>query len=93
MKQTMSVPGRPDNSPAGTLLKGAVDMHVHFAPALQPRRQTALEVALTARANNMKGVVLKNPHYPTGPLAALVSEVVRKWLSSVASVLNMSAAD
>ena len=67
---------RLDSSPAGRLLKGAIDMHVHLAPALQERRQTALEVALTARENGMKGVVLKNPHYQTAPIASLVSQLV-----------------
>lgn len=42
--------GSMDNSPIGKMLRGAIDMHVHFSP--EPslgRRYNALEIALNAR--------------------------------------------
>ena len=75
-EQKLVLKKKIDTSRYGRLLTGSIDMHVHFAPALQERRQTALETALTARDHGMRGLVLKNPHYPSGPLASLVSELV-----------------
>ena len=62
------------------LLKGAIDLHVHAAPDVVPRRQGAAEVAAAAAEAGMAGVLLKehctstvgraavlNALYPHGP--------------------------
>jgi hypothetical protein len=59
------------------LMKGSIDMHIHFGPdSLQERRQDALRLAYSARDLGMKAVVLKHREYNTVPLAQLVSELV-----------------
>jgi len=68
---------RTDDSIVGKLVKGAIDMHVHFAP--EPgvsRHKNALESVLTARELGLGGIVLKNRLYQTAPLASLVSQLV-----------------
>lgn len=68
---------RPDNSQVGKILRGSIDMHVHFGP--EPTlltRQNALVTALAAREAGIRGIVLKNHAYSTAPLASLVSELV-----------------
>jgi len=60
-----------------TLISGAIDMHVHFAPeSLMERRQNALQLARTAREYGLRALVLKCREYCTVPIAKLVSELV-----------------
>lgn len=68
---------RTDDSQVGRILRGSIDMHVHFDP--EPgafRRKNALETALAAQEMGLRGIVLKNHNYMTAPLASLVSELV-----------------
>ena len=67
---------RSDDSPAGRILRGSIDMHVHCSPDIIPMRQNAVEVALEAREAGLRGIVFKTPFYPAVPLASLVSELV-----------------
>ena len=64
-------------NPIDTLLNGAIDMHVHFGPeSLVERRQSAYQLALTARDMHMRAIVIKNREYNTVPTARLVNELV-----------------
>lgn len=66
-----------DDSQIGRLLRGAIDMHIHFSP--EPgitRRHNALETALDAREMGLRAIVLKNRCFPTAPLASLISKLV-----------------
>lgn len=66
-----------DDSVIGKLVRGAIDMHVHFAP--EPgvsRHKNALESVLTARELGLGGIVLKNRLFQTAPLASIVSQLV-----------------
>jgi hypothetical protein len=59
------------------LLQGAIDIHVHFAPDPRvERRSDAIEVAQAAKAQGMRGLVLKSHEYPTTSLAYTVAQVV-----------------
>jgi predicted TIM-barrel fold metal-dependent hydrolase len=59
------------------LIKGAIDMHVHFNPdSLIVRRQDALELAQSARDLGMKGLVLKSREFNTVPMAQLANKLV-----------------
>ncbi len=59
------------------LMKGSIDMHIHFNPdSLIVRRQDALELAYSARDLGMRGLVLKAREFNTVPLALLVSKLV-----------------
>jgi len=76
-KYNLEFSERVDNSNIGKLVRGAIDMHVHFFP--EPgvsRHKNALETALTARELGIGGFVLKNRLYQTAPLAELVSQLV-----------------
>lgn len=52
-------------------LVDAVDTHVHSAPDVVARIQTDLEVVQSALGAGMRGVVLKNHHFPTADRARL----------------------
>jgi hypothetical protein len=59
------------------LIKGSIDMHVHFSPdPLFNRRADAFQVAKQAQEFGMKGIVLKSHDYPTAPLAYTVNKLV-----------------
>ena len=52
------------------LLRGSVDMHMHFGPdPILPRRVDFMEAAVQAQAAGMKAIVLKSHSYPTAPCA------------------------
>lgn len=67
---------RPEGStpapPAEELLAGAVDLHVHGAPDVVPRRHADSELAELARGAGMRAIVLKSHHESTVGRAALV---------------------
>jgi hypothetical protein len=53
------------------LLRGTIDIHVHSDPDNVPRSVNGLEAAKLARANGMRGIVLKNHYDSTAGLAFL----------------------
>jgi hypothetical protein len=59
------------------LLRGAIDLHVHFGPdAHLARSVDALDAVRDAAAAGMRAIVLKSHDYPTAPVAAVVDRVV-----------------
>ena len=56
---------------AKELLRGAVDLHVHTAPDVFPRKLNDLEAAAQAQEAGLRGVVLKNHFFPTMDRAAM----------------------
>jgi hypothetical protein len=57
-----------------SLLKAAVDLHVHPAPSPYPRRIDAVGAAEAAASAGMRGIVLKSHHCDTAMLIDAVSE-------------------
>jgi hypothetical protein len=57
-------------------LTGAIDLHVHSAPDVYPRRLDDLELAQAAEAAGMRALLLKSHHTLTADRAALVSRQV-----------------
>lgn len=57
-------------------LEGAVDLHVHSAPDIDPRRYSDIELAHEARRAGMGALLIKSHQFPTVERAALVSQVV-----------------
>jgi hypothetical protein len=55
---------------------GTIDLHVHCARDVRPRKMTAVELARAARAAGLSALLLKNHETSTVPLAATVREVV-----------------
>jgi hypothetical protein len=52
------------------VLRGSVDMHVHFGPdPIVPRRVDATSAAIDAQQAGLGAIVLKSHSYPTAPLA------------------------
>ncbi len=57
-------------------LEGAIDLHVHSAPDLDPRRYDDLELARAAERAGLRAVLIKNHHSSTVERAWLTSKVV-----------------
>ena len=66
------------------LLTGTIDIHVHSDPDNVPRSVDGLEAARLARANGMRGIVLKNHYDPTAGLAYLARR--RHWARGVGGI-------
>ena len=59
------------------LLRGAIDLHVHFGPDAHLQRSVdALDAAQQAASAGMAAIVLKSHDYPTAPLATIVERSV-----------------
>lgn len=71
-------------------LQGIIDEHSHADPDNVPRRYDALEQAKEAKAEGMRGAVLKNHHMPTTQLAYMVNQLVPGFQAWGAIVLNRS---
>ncbi len=60
-----------------SLMNGAIDTHVHPGPTLDAVPLFDVhEAALQAKAAGMRAFVMKNHHYCTAPLAALVNRLI-----------------
>lgn len=57
-------------------LAGTIDLHVHAAPDVRPRKQSMIEVAQHAAAAGMRAVVFKSHHEQTAGHAWLVRQMV-----------------
>ncbi len=69
-------------------LEGAIDLHVHSAPDIDPRRYHDLELAREAAGAGMAGLLLKNHQFSTVERAWLVSQVVHDVCIFGGLVLN-----
>src|ERR1700682_5172180 len=74
--QRGSAPPGGDANPTARALSGAIDIHVHSSPDSTERSVDGLEAAIMARADGMRGIVLKNHYDPTAPLAYMVRKQV-----------------
>lgn len=57
------------------LLRGIIDMHIHSAPDVRPRRITDIELMEAAAKSGARAVVVKSHLVPTMDRAALVNEM------------------
>lgn len=57
------------------LLQGAIDIHIHPAPDVYPRLLNDVELALSAKENGMRAILLKNHYFETAGRARVASEV------------------
>ena len=65
------------------MMRGAIDMHVHFGPDMPPapdirvaRRLDGLGIARQAREAGMRAIVMKSHHWPTGALARTIQPII-----------------
>jgi hypothetical protein len=64
-------------SEARALVRGSIDLHLHFGPDAHLQRSVdALEAAQQAAAAGMAAIVLKSHDYPTAALATIVDKAV-----------------
>jgi hypothetical protein len=59
-----------------SLLRGAIDIHVHTEPDSRPRSVDAVEAARQAKASGMRAIVIKNHYEFTSGLAYIVRKEV-----------------
>lgn len=57
-----------------TLMKGAVDLHIHSGPSLHPRKIDHLAALREAEGAGMRAILLKDHYYPTMPIARLLND-------------------
>ena len=58
------------------LLSGAIDMHVHAAPDTMSMRLDVLQAAQQAKDAGMMAIVIKNHHFPSTPIAIVLSKLI-----------------
>lgn len=61
---------------AAQTLVGAIDMHAHSSPDGTPRKVDAIDLAVLAKSQGMRAIVLKNHYEPTASLAYIVRKQV-----------------
>jgi hypothetical protein len=66
--------GQSREADEASVLRGAIDIHVHSHPDNVPRSVDGLEAARIARAKGMRAIVLKNHYDPTAGLAYLARQ-------------------
>lgn len=57
------------------LLEGAIDFHIHSAPDVYPRLLNDVELALSAKENGMRAILIKNHYFETASRAKIASEI------------------
>lgn len=57
------------------LLEGSIDIHIHSAPDVYPRLLNDVELALSAKENGMRAILLKNHYFETASRAQIASDV------------------
>uniref|UniRef100_UPI0031016E0F DUF6282 family protein n=1 Tax=Neorhizobium sp. EC2-8 TaxID=3129230 RepID=UPI0031016E0F len=65
-----------DEALAASLLRGALDLHVHSGPSTMPRQIDHLEAAEEAAAAGMRGLLFKDHHYSVAPFIPLMERVL-----------------
>jgi hypothetical protein len=68
--------GAQRGGPEGSLLRGAIDIHVHTEPDSRPRSVDAIEAVQQAKARGMRAIVLKNHYEYTSGLAYIAGKQV-----------------
>jgi hypothetical protein len=57
------------------LLEGSIDFHIHSAPDVYPRLLNDVELALSAKENGMRGILIKNHYFETASRARMASDI------------------
>src|SRR6185436_21078221 len=60
----------------GSVLRSAIDIHLHSFPDKNPRSLDAIDAATFAKRSGMRAIVLKNHYEPTAGLAYIVRKAV-----------------
>ncbi|MCK8779237.1 DUF6282 family protein [Rhizobium sp. NTR19] len=65
-----------DEALAASILRGALDLHVHSGPSTMPRQIDHLQAAEEAAAAGMRGLLFKDHHYSVAPFIPLMERVL-----------------
>lgn len=57
------------------LLEGSIDFHIHSAPDVYPRLLNDVELALSAKENGMRAILIKNHYFETASRAKIASAI------------------
>jgi hypothetical protein len=57
------------------LLEGSIDIHIHSSPDVYPRLLNDVELALSAKENGMRAILVKNHYFETAGRAQLATAV------------------
>jgi len=57
------------------LLEGSIDIHIHSAPDVYPRLLNDVELALSAKENGMRAILVKNHYFETASRAQIASDI------------------
>lgn len=57
------------------LLEGSIDIHIHSAPDVYPRLLNDVELALSAKENGMRAILVKNHYFETAGRAQLATDI------------------
>lgn len=79
---------QPGFERAASLLRGAIDAHVHAAPDLQPRQVDCLGLVQEARGKGMGGVLLKDHSTLTADRAYILNKIYPDFKVYGAITLN-----
>ena len=67
-----------DQARIESLIKGAVDLHIHSGPSLHQRKIDHIEAWRAADEAGMRAILLKDHYYPTMPIATLLNDNMGK---------------
>jgi hypothetical protein len=57
------------------LLEGSIDIHIHSAPDVYPRLLNDVELALSAKENGMRAILIKNHYFETAGRAQIATDI------------------
>src|SRR6516225_7521550 len=67
-----------DQARIESLIKGAVDLHIHSGPSLHQRKIDHIEALRATDEAGMRAILLKDHYYPTMPIATLLNDNMGK---------------
>ncbi|RWC15569.1 DUF6282 family protein [Mesorhizobium sp.] len=76
-----------DQTRIDSLIKGAVDLHIHSGPSLHPRKIDHIEALRAADEAGMRAILLKDHYYPTMPIATLLNNNMGKSTKVLSAIV------
>ena len=76
-----------DQARIESLIKGAVDLHIHSGPSLHQRKIDHIEALRAADEAGMRAILLKDHYYPTMPIATLLNNNMGKSTKVLSAIV------
>lgn len=74
-EETRAVMAKADETLVASLLRGALDLHVHSGPSTMPRQLDHLQAVEEAAAAGMAAVLFKDHHYSVAPFLPIIERL------------------